>query len=150
MIAAQDLMIGDIVDVHRSECVADGGHYMQWNEYGKIVCITDCYITIKYIGREDDYSWEDVEEKDINPIPLTAEILEKNGFEYKEADETCATEAFHHWHLVGSRFAIDDDSWWCSVKDGELHVKFGGFPLKFVHQLQHALRLCGIDKKIEV
>lgn len=85
---------------------------------------------------------------EVNPIPITTKILEKNGFEYKEADETCATEAFHHWYLVGSRFAIDDDSWWRSVKDGELHVKFGGFPLKYLHELQHALRLAGIDKKI--
>lgn len=87
---------------------------------------------------------------EICPIPLTAEILEKNGFAYKESDETCATEAFHQWHLDGSRFAIDDDSWWRAVKDGELHVKFGGFPLKYLHELQHALRLCGINKEIKL
>lgn len=86
----------------------------------------------------------------VEPIPLSAEILEKNGFAYKEADETCATEAFHIRHLDGSIFAIDDDSWWRSVKDGELHVKFGGFPLKYLHQLQHALRMAEIDKEIKL
>ena len=85
-----------------------------------------------------------------SPIPLTEEILEKNGFVYKEEEETCATEAFHHWWLEGSAFALNDDSWWRSIKDGNLHVKFGIFPLKYVHQLQHALRLCGIDKTIEL
>ena len=84
------------------------------------------------------------------PIPLTAEILEKNGFVYKEAEETCATDTFHLWWLDGSIFTLDDDSWWRSVKDDKLRVKFGGFPLEYVHQLQHALRLCGIEKEIIV
>ena len=73
------------------------------------------------------------------PIPLTAEILEKNGFVYKEAEKTCATDTFHLWWLDGSIFTLDDDSWWRSVKDDKLRVKFGGFPLEYVHQLQHAL-----------
>ena len=76
----EELMIGDIVNVHRCECVADGGHFQEWDEYGKVVSITEYYITIKYIGREEDYGFEDVNGEDINPIPLTPEILEQNGF----------------------------------------------------------------------
>ena len=91
-----------------------------------------------------------VERNEIKPIPLTAEILEKNGFVYKEAEKTCATDAFHLWWLDGSIFTLDDDSWWRSIKDEKLRVKFGGFPLKYVHELQHTLRLCGIDKEIEL
>ena len=91
----------------------------------------------------------------LSPIPLTPEILEKNGFEYIrfgyiEKEETCAIEALHQWRLENSRFALDDDSWWRSLKDYKHRVKFGGFPLEYVHQLQHALRLCGIDKEIEI
>lgn len=131
-LTAKDLMVGDWVT-----CSIN-------NKYYKVSALT---TDIELEGdRFIFYSRCD----DIEPIPLTADILEKNGFEYKEADETCATEAFHHWHLVGSRFAIDDDSWWRSVKDGELHVKFGGFPLKYLHELQHALRLAGIEKEITI
>lgn len=111
-----------------------------------------CYVTAIYPNGTMDCQGDGwaISTDRVDPIPLTAEILEKNGFAYKEADETCATESFHHWYLVGSRFAIDDDSWWRSVKDGELHVKFGGFPLKYLHELQHALRLAGIEKTIEL
>lgn len=86
---------------------------------------------------------------DYSPIPLTAEILKKNGFVYN-VEETCVTDAFHYWLLENSRFALADDSWWRSVKDDKLRVKFSGFPLEYVHQLQHALRLCNIEKEIEL
>lgn len=134
-----ELMIGDWVS-HFDE----GKNCMVTELRGRKVAVsyTDDNGNTKYSVLLPEMAFE--------PIPLTAQILEKNGFEYKEADETCATESFHHWYLVGSRFAIDDDSWWRSVKDGELHVKFGGFPLKYLHQLQHALRLAGIDKEIEL
>lgn len=81
--------------------------------------------------------------KDINsliPIPLTPEILEKNGFEF----------------LI--------DTWYLQTEERKpIHIRFmDGFiaisincniipmGLKYVHQLQHALRLCGIDKTIEL
>ena len=126
---ARQLMIGDILKTVFNQ---------------KIVKVKEIKQSCIYT-ENNGYDYNEIE-----PIPLTAEILEKNGFVYREAEETCATEAFHLWILVGSIFALDDDSWWRSVKDGELHVEFGGFPLKYVHELQHALRLCGIDKEIEV
>lgn len=86
---------------------------------------------------------------DYSPILLTAEILEKNGFVYK-VEETCVTDVFHYWLLENSRFALADDSWWRSVKDDKLRVKFSGFPLEYVHELQHILRLCNIEKEIEL
>ena len=139
-ITERDLMVGD------------------WVQYGENPTIKTRVLGISSV--DNGKHWHIIAEPEtansmrivamhaVEPIPLTAEILEKNGFEYKEADETCATEAFHLWHLDGSRFMMDDDSWWRSVKDGELHVKFGGFPLKYLHELQHALRLAGIDKEI--
>lgn len=100
-------------------------------------------VTVKEIKQNCIYTEDNgYEYNEIEPIPLTAELLEKNGFVYRKA--------FHLWLLVGSIFALDNDSWWRSVKDGELHVTFGGFPLKYVHELQNALRLCGIDKEIEI
>lgn len=135
-LTAKDLIIGD---------------YVIRKNVPKEILIVDAIDSIRdivYLNLDGLGITEKLE--NIAPIPITAEILERNGFEYKEADETCATEAFHQWHLDGSRFAIDDDSWWRSVKDGELHVKFGGFPLKYLHELQHALRLCGINKEIKL
>ena len=75
--------------------------------------------------------------RDLEPIPLTAEILEKNGFgvnDYNEEyDEDYGIEVemnFEHWTTEGGT---------CS----------GYFQtLRYVHELQHALRLCGIEKEI--
>ena len=69
----------------------------------------------------------------IEPIPLTPEILEKNGW---TRDELC-NEWFIHYgpNLFG--------------KCPEVTI-FDGVSIKYVHELQHALRLCGIDKQIEL
>ena len=138
----EELMIGDIVDVHRCECVADGGHFQEWDEYGKVVSITEYYITIKYIGREEDYDFEDVNGEDINPIPLTREIFEKNGFELQRDKSELGTL----------------DTYWLGSEIGAFRIhklnngdyQFGLAKIKFVHQLQNAIRLCGISKNIEI
>lgn len=87
-----------------------------------------------------------------DPIPLTPEILEKNGFKYEE----------HHGFRISS-----DLLYVCIPKyDGE-DYKEGLVPytyitggnsdygddgvymyLNFVHELQHVLKLCGIEKEI--
>lgn len=80
---------------------------------------------------------------DLHPIPLTPEILEKNGLCVVEEDAD-----FSEYELFGSEnFSI-------------FHMK-GTFHYRLetpqasvvcwnVHQLQHALRLAGVEKKIEV
>ena len=74
-----------------------------------------------------------VDEK-LEPIPLTKEILEKNGF-------------FENWKYGwnygdNSNITIDRDMF---IHIFELDVK-----LNCVHELQHALKLCGIKKEIEL
>lgn len=136
---ANELMLGDYVSHFNEEkkCVV-----IELRGRKVAVSYTDDNGNTKYSELLPEMAFE--------PIPLTAEILEKNGFVYKEAEKTCATDAFHLWWLDGSIFSLNDDSWWRSIKDGKLRVKFGGFPLKYVHELQHTLRLCGIDKNIEL
>ena len=133
----EELMLGDYVQVNDEVC--------------KVISIS--YFDIGISDSKEDFYHEHID--NIKPIPLTPEILEKNGFEYirfgyVEKEETCAIEAVHQWRLENSMFALDDETWWRSIKDGKLHVKFGGFQLEYVHQLQHTLRLCGINKEIEI
>ena len=137
----EELMIGDIVNVHRCECVADGGQFQEWDEYGKVVSITEYYITIKYIGREEDYGFEDVYVKDINPIPLTPEILEKNGFKFEQQGSLeVAILKMKNRHPITLEYIGWSDGRW-SIHEHRLVVKY-------VHELQHALRLCGVNKEI--
>lgn len=85
----------------------------------------------------------------INPIPLTPEILEKNGFKKAKFNDNEPSG------LCGK--------WWS--KDGLILVKMFELTLigivfsvsgnnsrisniRYIHELQHALKLCGIDKTI--
>ena len=79
----------------------------------------------------------------IEPIPLTPEILEKNGFE--ELKDKSWVGHNHHCHIQqhGSSWTL------LANKRGFYRtIRFEG--LAFVHELQHALRLAGVEKEIEV
>ena len=74
----------------------------------------------------------------IQPIPLTPEILEKNGFK---------NEGYF------GKLDIEDFHVLCDTKNVAIfhneHTDVD-IPIMYVHELQHALRLCGIEKEIEL
>ena len=81
------------------------------------------------------------------PIPLTVEILEKNGILYRKSsfyyiiNDNKDLECTHYiYQTIQNDWAIgvDTGAYECSV--------FAR--IKYVHDLQHALKLCGIDKEI--
>lgn len=86
-----------------------------------------------------EYEPIEIEEDKIFPVDLTPEILEKNGF--------------RHGCYVGGYYSPDcpfrvftktrGTCGFTTLFDDEIH-----FSCVFVHELQHALRLCGIDKEI--
>ena len=91
----------------------------------------------------------------IEPIPLTLEILEKNEFvankhvypypyyEYiNEEDKLKVGFAFPQ----GNRTSYKEP--WVFIDSEYVFVEH--LPCIYVHQLQHALRFCGIDKNIEL
>ena len=77
----------------------------------------------------------------IHPIPITTEMLKKNGFE----------KSRYYWtayHDNGDYVEIynDGDKWYLSVNS----VEYILCPLHWVHQIQHLLRVWGIDKEINL
>jgi hypothetical protein len=95
------------------------------------------------------------EDYNIFPIPITPEILEKNGFvankhvypypyyEYINGEDKLKIGfAFPQ----GNRTSYKDP--WIYL-DSE-HVFIEHLPCVFVHQLQQILRLCGIEKEIKL
>ena len=82
----------------------------------------------------DCYAWV----KDIEPIPLTPSILEKNGWEHK--DDIYFKE-FPHRKLV-----IMDDNAYIINECCSMFLS----PAKFVPQLQHLLFGLGLNSEIEV
>lgn len=95
----------------------------------------------------------------IEPIPLTAEILERNGFG-KVLDEY-GMECYRYFNNAGDgyiKISLYDGGacdWIVEIvnydkfNDNEIDYKNSCVFLK-VHELQHALKLCGIDKTIEL
>jgi len=117
-----DLMIGD------------------WVMYNPNVFIDDEYESTKEWFPTQISSGEDIDlaiEGCYDSIPLTPEILEKNGF-------TKELENGSHY-----RFTLIDEH----IKFSILYARsvfqwLGPLDFKYVHELQHALRLCGIKKEI--
>ena len=86
---------------------------------------------------------------EIEPISLTAEILEKNGFE-KVLDNNKIPTYRIKWP--------PNSNYYFTILTGvDCYWNFDGYAMAvgavqgkidYVHQLQHALRICGIKKEI--
>ena len=101
-----------------------------------------------YNMKEVNLAYYDIEE--CTPIPLTSEILEKNGFSLnrEETDSTIQNVYKHYTEFfnfpLGSGFYIEydtvDNIFWIT---DHVFIKF-----KYVHDFQHTLKLCGVNKEI--
>ena len=120
---ASDLMIGDYVTVAPS---------------GMLIQVAATHKRkVAYHACTDKLSW--VREGLLRPIPLTREILEKNGIK------------FHNnvgWFAEDEEYFLEistkgDNVYW-TINDWEYSL----LKLNYVHELQHALRLCEIEKEI--
>lgn len=80
----------------------------------------------------------------IVPIQLTAEILEKTGFRFDKS--------IYRWQMDESEFAIEYGHEPFEDEDNYMFVWISNsiVPLRHVHEVQHALRLCGINKEVEI
>ena len=120
MVRCNELQFGD--------WIADNNGF-RW----QIICVGDDYAYATFEGNEGD-PWE-FDDKDDQPQPilLTPEILEKNGWketadfhEYRDGNNTiqCCLP-----YMIGRINGIDIENFKC----------------EYVHQYQHLLRLCGLD-----
>ena len=91
-----------------------------------------------------DYSCNVVE---VAPIHLTPEILEKNGLEYVDDDNDAVI--FLSCDLFWARLCVGDTFWRVGIHT-EDKLDAVVCDVRAVHQLQHALRLAGVEKEIEV
>lgn len=94
---------------------------------------------------------ETISLEDIIRIRLTPEILEKNGFEMVLDEYKLPTYRIKWTCNPNIYFTVFTgvDGYWNPVG---LNVIIGGIPatVDYVHELRHALRLCGISKEIEL
>ena len=109
---------------------------------GKILrvgCISDYDIKIDLFEDGEDTPYAEIwqEELDeVEPIPLTTEMLEKNGWKYNDMPFVQGWEQYGILlYACSSGYRIN-----CGTNIALI--------IDSVHELQHALRLCGIDKEI--
>ena len=128
-IKCRDLMYGDW-------CCSGHGLPMQITNVG------NDYAYATWEGNEGD-PWEfDDKDDQPQPIPLTPEILEKNGFVFDCDFWTIANPRYNNVRMV--RYcSIDEDA-----TDAFLgHRAFDeNYAIDYIHELQHALRLCGLNE----
>jgi len=138
-IDAEKLMIGDYIRT----------------KHGNIA-IVDIVWKDAIFTKEGEFEGEEFAEDEFEPIPLTPEILEKNGFTYYESDGSFVlptTMSYGNWDVDVVLFNVTHE-----YRNNQLHIATPDDSIillhlmecNHVHELQHALRLCGIDKEIKL
>lgn len=146
---SEELMIGDWVKLKdggpfQMEDVSGTNMFRRWTSDGEYMI---------------PYGYDEIE-----PIPLTPEILEKNGFHFAKADRMSITDRYV-WGVEGTRDgAIVEITFYNPDVHGvkvltKIHTQSShesginsvhSCDIESVHELQRALRLYKIDKTIEL
>lgn len=150
-----ELMIGDLVNVTGKEGLHNNDIIALLPRIGKVVGMDEETVYVDYI----DYPFF---LGDIEPVHLTTDILEANGLckgrtfvQHSLTNHTNTGKRFYPYTLllgdgrVVITVTIDDDG----KRELEIATPAAHVMVKdcqHVHQLQHALRLCGIDIDIKL
>lgn len=110
------------------------GDWVQIQYRDKRVKVTDIYD-----GKIYTTAISPLMEDEFAPIPLIPEILEKNGLALDRMGNYFPEDKRYDLEIS----EIEGDIYW-TVCWGD----YGVLRLRYVHELQHALRLCGIEKEI--
>lgn len=81
----------------------------------------------------------------IKPIPITSEILKSNGWDEDDYD-TCTDYITDDTLIMYNKERKD---WKACIMNGSPVIRVKVF-FTYVHELQHALRLAGLDKDIRL
>ena len=141
------------------------GDYVRLKRTNEIVGVFEIDGDRNVINNEPDgyCSEKNIAVDDIEPITLTPEILEKNGFKKYEKDyhneyvcEKCDETSYYEivicWKDSYDNGALDafnhvqwDEGWKIDIISEGSYSK-GWCKTIYLHELQHALRLCGLDE----
>lgn len=128
-----------------------------YNHKKEIIRITSSYLkgTKLFYYRDGDYGW--IREDAIAPIPLTPEILEKNGWKREVMSRGVSDR-----HLVYTKPDIEEYGYFPIYIEKGIGDEFDVYPftdnhdckqiayIKYVHQLQHLLFGLNINSEMEV
>ena len=133
-----DLSVGDWVRWgERNVQIAEIGQLVY--SFGSRKIDFDNRVTLRYKENIPVYC-ESVMLADLEPIPITAEILEKIGFE-----RLLESDLFYHSES-GLEVAFEDGEWMHTINLHEYTIH----TISGVHHIQHLLRFYGCEKEINL
>ena len=96
-------------------------------QIGDWILYSDKPVKVLQLSENGKYDW-------VKPIPLTPEILEKNGWK---------NDGLWHEYQDGKNIIQSCLPDMRGIING---IEIKEFQCKYVHQYQHLLRLCGLDE----
>ena len=153
-LSCKDLMIGDWVKI-KTYGVSDKYERTEAYIYVKVAEIGSSLITVEY-NNDIKEPYRICENTEIEPIPLTPEIFKKNGFDKRWHDiSKCIIFDPRNDHVASicynyhnATISIEDMPFIKVNKHNERNQKIENIGCQYVHELQHAMRLAGIEKEI--
>jgi hypothetical protein len=139
-IKISDLSVGDwVMNLYANKPSRVIGLRTMFQDTYEIIAVSD---DTQFMLIEDNKELHNFE-----PIPLTTDILEKNGLEYE--DDGNDAVIFLCCDMFWARLCVGDTFWQVGIHS-EDRLDAVVCNVKHTHQLQHALRLAGVEKEIEV
>jgi len=135
------LMLGDYVQIEDekskliTDYICDIGYVPQWNELGVRTC---------------KYGSEWLREGEIAPIPLTKGLLDKHFTINDSYQDEYGSINRYYYGVISERLGSIWNLVWIEGNN-ENYLMIEDDPLismKYVHELQHAMKLCRINKEI--
>ncbi len=127
------------------------GDWVRWKVYDKTYDICISQITDILLRGVHDGIEYGMKMTQLSPIPITAEMLEKNGFVRGKRG------GFYHYLLLDKNRTLyihaSTNGWRVQITydaAGILRTTYLMPDINSVHGLQHALRLAGLDKEINL
>lgn len=135
---ATELMIGD--------WVFDNFHQAK----ARVNTLTRALLWVAVEEKDGFYDDKQLRYEDVKPIPITEEILRKNGWECNDEDTMFAIRTWSDGWL--KLLGADDCGYRIVVTSDYDYEESNNTPfiLQYVHELQHALRLRRIENEIEL
>ena len=153
MIKPEDLRIGDLVRVS-GDCIFPKGTMFAVSEINPLRYLLDKkgVVGLRAINNNDDRLWETCS-CNVEGIPVTPEILNKNGFKEETVGKyyTRPIDNKKIWGLARYLAVVREGGDWV------VFIKYDGLcdqallrEIRHIHELQHILWVLGLDAELKI
>lgn len=139
-ISVSDLSVGDWV---RAEQLCGVHSEPRLTPPMKVAGLGESWVNLEIDPEQGDPF--EFEPSEIRGVPITAEVLKKNGLEY--IDDGNDAVIFLCCDMFWARLCIGDTFWQVGIHS-EDRLDAVVCNVKYIHELQHALRLAKVGKEM--